>query len=93
VFRVVTYRCPIRGLRQSDVAVVQDKQERDGTNSCPGLPWMYLAFTLSAQCLTEGCELLSTLMFVSAAVVLRWVVDEDCADIITLPRGNGVGRR
>jgi hypothetical protein len=36
---------------------------------------------------------LSTLMFVSAAVVLRWVVDEDCADIVTLPRGNSVGRR
>jgi hypothetical protein len=26
-------------------------------------------------------------------VVLRGVADEDCADIITLPRGNGVGRR
>jgi hypothetical protein len=40
---------------------------------------------LSAQYLTEGCD--------SAAVVLRGVADEDCADIITLPRGNGVGRR
>ncbi len=36
-----------------------------GTNSDSGLPWLYLAFTLSAQCLTEGCEVLSKLMFVS----------------------------
>jgi hypothetical protein len=38
---------------------------RDGTNSCSGLPWVYLAFTLSAQCLTDGCGVLSKLMFAS----------------------------
>jgi len=48
---------------------------------------MYLAFTLSAQCLIEGWEVF---MFVSAVVVLRRVVGEDCADIIILPRGNAV---
>src|SRR5262245_23574089 len=28
---------------------------------------MYFAFSLSAQCLTEGCEVLSKLMFVSCS--------------------------
>ena len=42
---------------------------------------------------TEALARLGHARASSATRHARRVVDEDCADIITLPRGNGVGRR